>query len=204
MMGLMTSVDWIPESVRKSAVRRTLEPGEMLFCREDRPDGLYLLERGEIRLTRTDADGREIVLFRAMPGETFAEASLFSETYHCDAVASLPSVVHLLPKSAVLKALASEPVIAQAFMATLARQVMTLRTRLENRNLRTARGRVLHYLGLEARGIDRVVRVNGNLKVLAAELGLTHESLYRTLATLEAEGVIDRGHGEIRLTTLSV
>jgi CRP-like cAMP-binding protein len=139
-----------------------------------------------------------------MPGETFAEASLFSETYHCDAVASLPSVVHLLPKPAVLKVLSSEPDIAQAFMATLARQVMTLRTRLENRNLRTARERVLHHLGLQASGMDRVVRVNGNLKAMAAELGLTHESLYRTLATLETEGVIERGHGEIRLTNLAV
>jgi CRP/FNR family transcriptional regulator, dissimilatory nitrate respiration regulator len=39
---------------------------------------------------------------------------------------------------------------------------------------------------------------------MAAEPGLTHESLYRTLATLEAEGVIEQGHGEIRLMILSV
>jgi CRP/FNR family transcriptional regulator, dissimilatory nitrate respiration regulator len=119
-------------------------------------------------------------------------------------VASVPSIVHLLPRSAVLEAFASEPDLAQAFMATLACQVMTLRTRLENRNLRTARERILHYLGLQARGIDRVVRVNGNLKTMATELGLTHESLYRTLAALENEGAIERGDGEIRLTNLSV
>jgi hypothetical protein len=39
---------------------------------------------------------------------------------------------------------------------------------------------------------------------MASELGLTHESLYRTLAALEAEGAIERGPGEIRLTNLSV
>jgi CRP-like cAMP-binding protein len=200
----MNTPDWIPPALLGAALRRSLAAGETLFLREDRPVGLYLLESGEVRLTRSDAEGREMTLFRAQPGETFAEASLFSEMYHCDAVASVPSVVHLLPRSAVLGAFASEPAIAQAFMVTLARQVMTLRTRLENRNLRTARERVLHHLGLKASGIDRVVRVNGNLKVMAAELGLTHESLYRTLATLEAEGVIERGYGEIRLTTLSV
>jgi DNA-binding MarR family transcriptional regulator len=81
---------------------------------------------------------------------------------------------------------------------------MTLRTQLENRSLRTARARVLHYLGLQAHSIDRVVRVNGNLQRMASELGLTHESLYRTLAALEVEGAIERGHGEIRLTKLSV
>jgi CRP/FNR family transcriptional regulator, dissimilatory nitrate respiration regulator len=200
----MNAPDWIPPTVLGAALRHSLAAGETLFLREDRPVGLYLLESGEVRLTRSDAEGREMTLFRAQPGETFAEASLFSEMYHCDAVASVPSVVYLLPRSAVLGAFASEPDIAQAFMATLARQVMNLRTRLENRNLRTARERVLHHLGLQASGMDRVVRVNGNLKAMAAELGLTHESLYRTLATLEAEGVIEQGHGEIRLMILSV
>ena len=101
---------------------------------------------------------------------------------------------------AVLAAFSSDPEMARAFTATLARQVMTLRTRLENRNLRTARERVLHYLGLQASGIDRVVRVSGNLKAVASELGLTDESLYRTLAVLEAEGTIERRRGEIRLS----
>ena len=196
----MNAPDWIPDTLRRSAARRSLAAGEALFLREDRSLGLYLLERGEIRLIRTDTDGRETILSRAQPGDTFAEAALFSEAYHCDAVASVPSVVLLLPKPAVLAAFSSEPDIAQAFMATLARQVMTLRTRLENRNLRTARERVLHHLGLQASGIDRVVRVNGNLKAMASELGLSHESLYRTLASLEAEGVIERGRGEIRLS----
>jgi CRP/FNR family transcriptional regulator, dissimilatory nitrate respiration regulator len=200
----MNAPDWILPALLGAALRRSLAAGETLFLREDRPVGLYLLESGEIRLTRSDQEGREMILCRAQPGDTFAEASLFSETYHCDAAASAPSVVLLVPKAAILEAFASEPEIAQAFMATLARQVMGLRTRLENRNLRTARERVLHHLGLQAGGIDRVLRVNGNLKALAAELGLTHESLYRTLATLEAEGVIKRGQGEIRLTNLSV
>jgi CRP-like cAMP-binding protein len=202
--GVMNAPDWIPPTLLGAALRRSLAAGENLFLRKDRPVGLYLLESGEIRLTRSDPEGREMILFRAQPGDTFAEASLFSETYHCDAAASAPSVVLLLPKAAILEAFASEPDIAQAFMATLARQVMALRTRLENRNLRTARERVLHHLGLRAGDHDRVVRLNGDLKTMAAELGLTHESLYRTLASLEADGAIRRTKEEIRLSASPV
>ena len=90
----------------------------------------------------------KMIVFRAEPGNTFAGESLFSETHHCDAVASAPSVVLLLPKAAILKVLALQPDIAQAFMATLARQVTALRTRLENQNLRTPRERFLHNRGL--------------------------------------------------------
>lgn len=116
----MNAPDWIPPALLGAALRRSLAAGEKLFLRKDRPFGLYLLESGEIRLTRSDPEGREMILFRAQPGDTFAEASLFSETYHCDTAASAPSVVLLLPKAAILEVLASEPEIAQAFMATLA------------------------------------------------------------------------------------
>jgi CRP-like cAMP-binding protein len=195
----MDAAAWIPDTLHRAAITRDLERGEMLFCREDRPHGLYILEQGEIRLTRTDADGREIILCRALPGDIFAEASLFSEVYHCDAVASVLSTVRLYPRAAILAAFADDPAIAEAFMTALAGQVMTLRTRLENRNFRTARERVLHHLSLQTRTHDRVVRLNSDLKTMASELGLTHESLYRTLASLEAEGAIQRAKGEIRL-----
>ena len=63
----------------------------------------------------------------------------------------------------------------------LARQVMTLRTRLEQRNIHSARDRVRHYLAINADPSGRTVVLSGTLKDMAAELGLTHEALYRTL-----------------------
>ncbi|WP_262297148.1 Crp/Fnr family transcriptional regulator [Microvirga sesbaniae] len=179
-----------------------LPPGETLFRRGDEPKGLFLVESGEIRLIRVDAGGREIILFRAYAGDLLAEASLFSDVYHCDATAAAPSVVRLFPKAALLEAFGRDPAAARGFMAMLARQVMSLRTRLENRNLRTARDRVLHHIALHAE--DGSVVIAGNLKAMAAELGLSHESLYRTLAALEAEGAIARTQHEIRLLSDAV
>ena len=39
--------------------------------------------------------------------------------------------------------------------------------------------------------------LSGTLKDLAAELGLTHEALYRTLAALTRSGEIKRARGKI-------
>jgi len=91
------------------------------------------------------------------------------------------------------------PKAAQAFMAMLAHQVMSLRTRLEQRNIHSARDRVRHYLALNAGADGRTVIVRGTLKDLATELGLTHEALYRTLADMAAAGEIERLKGKIRL-----
>jgi CRP-like cAMP-binding protein len=152
-----------------------------------------------VRLVRVDRSGPETVLHNAIAGETLAEASLFSSTYHCDAIATTAATVRLYPKMAILSKLRGSPDAAQAFMARLARQVMDLRSQLERRNIRSARERVRHFLVLNV-GIDgRTVELAGNLKELATNLGLTHEAMYRTLGRMAAEGEIRRFKGKIRL-----
>ena len=69
---------------------------------------------------------------------------------------------------------------------------MNLRTRVEQRNIRSARERVRHFLMLNVGPDGRTVKLRGTLKDLAAEIGLTHEALYRTLASLERYGEITR------------
>jgi CRP-like cAMP-binding protein len=161
--------------------------------------GLYQIVKGKVRLARVDRSGRKAVLQVAGPGDTFAEASLFSSTYHCDAIATTDAIVRLYPKAILIEELERDPKIARAFAAMLAHQVMTLRTRLEQRNIRSARDRVRHYLAVKADPSGRTVTLSGTLKEIAAELGLTHEALYRTLADMSAEGEIERRNTLIRL-----
>jgi len=67
------------------------------------------------------------------------------------------------------------------------------------RNIRSARDRVLQYLRLRA-GIDgRSVTMEGQLQDIAAEIGMTREALYRTLAALEAQGLLTRTETTILL-----
>ena len=69
---------------------------------------------------------------------------------------------------------------------------MALRTRLERRNIHSARDRVRHFLSLNVGADGHTVDLPGTLKELAADLGLTHEALYRTLARMQADGEIER------------
>jgi CRP-like cAMP-binding protein len=196
---LVSERDWLPASVRTAGVERTLKAGQSLFRQGSRSVGLYEVVKGTVRLVRVDRSGREAVLHSASADETIAEASLFSSTYHCDATAITDTVVRLYPKAAMLAEFRRDPKAAQAFMAMLARQVMHLRTRLEQRNIHSARERIRHYLGVNLGPDGRSVALSGTLKELAATLGLTHEALYRTLAEMQADGEIERLKGTIRL-----
>src|SRR5206468_11042189 len=112
---------------------------------------------------------------------------------------STNATVRVYPKRELLAAFERTPKAMRAFSAALAHQVMDLRTRIEQRNIRSARERVRHFIKLNAVAGGRVVEVRGTLKELAAELGLTHEALYRTLAVLERSGEIRRNRVKITI-----
>lgn len=175
--------DWFPDPVMSAAIDHTFKAGQSLFRVGGKTFGICEVISGRIRLARIDRAGRETVLHSAGRGELVAEASLFSAHYHCDAIASTNAVVRVYPKKQLMLALRQDPQTSQAFMAALARQVMELRTRIEQRNIRSARERVRHFLALNT-AQDRTVLIKGTLKELAAELGLTREAPYRTLAQL--------------------
>jgi CRP-like cAMP-binding protein len=191
--------DSLPAVVRAAAFDRKLKSGEALFRMGDKTSGLFEVIDGRVRLSRVDSSGREVILYVARPGETIAEASLFASAYHCDAIASTDALVRTYPKAAVLAAFEKDMKSARAFTATLARQVMDLRTRVEQRNIRSARERVRHFLNVNVDEGGRTVTFPGTLKDLAAELGLTHEALYRVLGKLERAGEIKRTKGKITL-----
>ena len=177
---------------------RELAAGELLFRQGDSAAAIYRVESGRLRLVRRTVDDHLIILHTARRGEFFTEAALFAETYHCDAVAAASSRVRVYPKAEVIEALRADPALAEAFMARLARQLQELRARMELRNIRSAKERVLQYLRLRA-GRGRSVALDGQLQDIAAEIGMTREALYRTLAALEAEGRLSRSETAILL-----
>jgi CRP-like cAMP-binding protein len=188
----MSSLDWLPVAIRQRSTTRDLDAGEALFRQGREASAIFEVEQGRLRLIRHTIDSHPIVLHTAREGQLFAEAALFAAAYHCDAVAAIASRVRVYPKHELLTALRSDPAIAERFMAVLAHQIHALRARLEERNIRSARKRVLHHVHLAAGKDGRTMRLEGTLMNLAAELGLSHEVLYRTLAELEKAGVIAR------------
>lgn len=195
----MSVRDWLPTHLQAAGIDRVLAPGQALFRLGDRTAGIYEILRGQVQMVRVDASGREVVLYSATAGELFAEAALFSPIYHCDAITRTGATVRLYPKDKVLAELRRNPQAAEAFTAILAREIMSLRTQIERRNIRSAGDRVRHFLALNTGADGRTVLLRGTLKDLAAELGLTHEALYRALAGLAAKGEIKRLKNKIVL-----
>lgn len=193
------ALDETPREFRASLQGRALARGETLFRQGDPARTVFVIERGRIALVRHTPDGRRVKLFSAGAGDSFAEAALFSEEYHCDAVAEAAARVVVIPKARLKFLLAAEPARAERLMARLAAQVQDLRARLELRNIRRATDRVLQTLLLAAGSNGTTVELDRPLKEVAAEIGLTHEAFYRALNALERAGRVRRRGRKIRL-----
>lgn len=199
----MAPLDWLPPTVRSLSAQRELKTDEALFRQGDKAFAIFEVERGRLRLIRHTSADHDVVLHTARPGEMFAEAALFADAYHCDGIAAVASRVRVYPKRRLLAAFRKDPALGERFMAMLAHQLVALRARLEERNIRSARGRILHHLALAAGPDGRTVSLDGTLMDLAAEIGLTHEALYRALAALEKDGTIARTRSGIRLKKIT-
>jgi CRP-like cAMP-binding protein len=84
-------------------------------------------------------------------------------------------------------------------MALQAKRCNSLRISLELRSLRSARERILQFIQISAPDGSGKVKLDRTLKNVASDLGLTHETFYRTLADLIAEGVIARTRDSLSL-----
>ncbi|GAB4404790.1 MAG: Crp/Fnr family transcriptional regulator [Rhodoferax sp.] len=174
-------------------------PADAALFRQGEPTfGFFRLVSGRIRLVRVTPAGTQVPMHSVRPGELFAEASIFSARYHCDAIATSACEVLVYSKGELLRRLKESREDLWTFAAELAHRVIELRTRLEMRQIRSAPERVLQSLELRC-GASGAWKMDGTLKQFAEEIGLTHEALYRALAGLERDGRIARRDGEIKL-----
>jgi CRP-like cAMP-binding protein len=192
-------VEHLPVDLVESSPRRDLMPDEVLYRRGETATSVYLVEQGRLRLFSFDTEGHSVPLYVVRPGECVSEAALFADTYCGDVRAEVRSRVHCFRKERLLEAFRRNPELSQRYMMEMARRFNSLRVRLELRNLRSARERVLQYLIASAPAGTDSFFIERPLKSIADDLGLAPESFYRTFTQLISEGLITRSK---RLITL--
>ena len=188
---------WLTEQL-KADESKELVRGDVLFRAEEPVTKLYLLQSGEVHLIRPLSHGDFLTIHRALPGTVLAEASLFASHYHCDAVADRDSSLLCYNRKRVQQLLHSQPGFAERLCAYLSGEIMGLRTKLELAHIQSADERLLAWIRLHAD--PYIVTIDRPLKSIASELGLAHETLYRSLKHLEQQQTIRREPGQIILT----
>lgn len=167
------------ESHLAGAHRRehAFEAGTTLFHAGDPVRAIHFVTGGVIHLVRHQPEGAPLILQRATPGSVLAEASVYSERYHCDATAAAPSATWSIEKPALLELLARNSAFAHAWARRLALDVQKARFQAEVLSRKTVAARLDAWIEWHGK-----LPTKGDWIGLAAQIGVSPEALYRELA----------------------
>jgi len=179
----------LPSRLHGECATISIAKGTRLFEAGRRPASMFYVGRGEVTLERPGIDGNAIILQRTRHGFV-GEASLQSARYHCDARAIADSEVTKIPVRELRDAMEADPAFSIRWIGMLNREIKRLRLQCERLTLKTVEARLLHLLETEGQGTG--YPLGAGLKSIAREIGVTHEALYRCVASLERRHVLKR------------
>jgi CRP-like cAMP-binding protein len=157
---------------------QSLPAASILFRMDDPVMSLFLVTAGELRLVRALPGGFQLTLQRAGSASILAEASLFADRYHCDALAAEKSSVRAVAITKARAALEGDPALSFALLRHLAGEVHRTRTRAEILSLKSVAARVDAWMACNG----GLLPSKGRWHRLASEIGVTPEAIYRELA----------------------
>ncbi len=153
------------------------QAGYLFHC-DDPVEFMFIVQSGMLELVRFRSDGASVTLQRAGPGSLLAEASAYSDRYHCDAIATTQARVCKLRKFRFLKLLRDDETLAMEWAARLAREVQSTRSQVEILSQKTVADRLDHWLLWHGEALPE----KGYWKNIAPQIGVSAEALYRELA----------------------
>lgn len=171
-------LDDIINALLNSSSMVRCESDSTLFFRGDVVEYLFILQTGHIALTRHMEDGNRLVLCHAVGPCMLAEASVYSTLYHCDAVALSDCELYKVSKDDFIALLASSPEMASLWSAHLAQTLQAARQHCEILRLRKVSERLDAWTALNGGALPP----KGQWKVLAEQIGVSVEALYRELS----------------------
>jgi CRP/FNR family transcriptional regulator len=166
---------------------KSLAKGAYLFWEGAPVHGFYIVQKGAIKLHRLNMKGQEQVFHIFRPTESFAEETILSAAgYPADASATEDSRVLLVRKTEFLGLLKTHRELAFRLLRAVSQQVRTLMglvddLTLKDVNTRLANWLIQHCPNPESHQPQRV-QLEMTKRLLASELGVTSETLSRTLA----------------------
>ncbi|HTX69790.1 MAG TPA: Crp/Fnr family transcriptional regulator [Thermoleophilia bacterium] len=191
------------ERLAAAAQPRRLSPEETLFLQDDPADAFYLLAEGRLKVFKVLRDGRTATIRHVEPGQTFAEAALFHESYPSSTESITECLVYRFDKERTLALLLAEPQLAVNLLAAMAHLLGLLNRRVEELLLPVP-ARLARYLlaradeqleptataGGASADVPRVIRLPVSKREIAARLGTVPETLSRTFDRFKRAQVI--------------
>lgn len=185
----------IPEElsyISDNSVLRSYVANEIIFIEGDLAEGLWVVERGRVKIYKLSPEGNEHILHLRGPGKTFNDIGALDGGNNPANAAALSSEVQvwLIPSEVITHILTQNPKLSLNVIRLLAKRVRSLVGQIEDLALYSVIVRLARFLikqvddpSLSGPGITRTA--------IAAHLNTTPQTISVALRELESSGAIE-------------
>ena len=181
-------------ALEEAKVHHHFRTGQYLYYPGNRATGVYCILKGKIKLEMDSDSGKTQIVQVVSEGGVVGYRSLFSDEPHLTGAIAVDQVeVCFIPKAAIHELLEKNPKVAMNFLSLVSKEYRTMETRLQHASTHSASERIAEALLFLRENFEDK---NWTRKEIADWAGTTPETVIRTLADLETQGVIlQKGRG---------
>ena len=171
--------------------------GQVVFVEGNKPNSLYCVLSGKLKLSKTGDEGKEQILHLAHEGDVIGYRALLSgETYSCTAETLEETRICQIPKELFFNLVDGEKSVSTKMLQLLSKELGNTEKNVVDLVQKPVFERValvlLHLMelfGFEKDGKTLLVKMNRN--ELGSMAGTSAESFIRVLHTMKDEGIIE-------------
>ena len=176
---------------------------QRIFTEGNHPIRLYYLEKGKVKISKTNDEGKELIVQIVNEGEFFGYIAMLQNAVYSDNAETLEeSEIAAIPKSEFEELMHSNPEVSRKFIKLLANDIAEKEEqllRIAYNSLRRKVADALLTVYKKYKGSADKFNINLSRDNLAAIAGTATESLIRTLTDFKSEKLIDIKDGKIAL-----
>jgi CRP/FNR family transcriptional regulator len=190
--------------IMSTGSKSSYKQGEIILSHEKECSGLVAAKSGQIRAYFVLEDGREITLYRLLPGDICiltASCVIKNITFEITLEVEKDSEVYFIPALAWKKLTEKNIKVKDFSMALISErfsEVMWVIEQMLSKNI----GHRIAALLLEYSVLEGSRTLNLTHDTIAKHLGTAREVISRSLKYLENDGVLKRSRGQIHLTDM--
>lgn len=183
------------ETISRKALLRTYRAGEAVVNEEDPVRSLSVVLDGQVKLSKSSAEGKEQTLTLLGPGDPFGLCTAFaSNDFPASAVTLKKTTILTIPGSAVEDIVRQEPMLLLNIIRVLSLRLKETMSLVEALALKEIPQRVasfiLHDLAKQDTGSQCSLELAITHRELAKIIGATPEALSRALKKMSEDGLL--------------
>jgi CRP/FNR family transcriptional regulator, polysaccharide utilization system transcription regulator len=194
----LTEAQDLSELVRISDKRKVkvFKKKDVVYQEDAYPAGIFFLNRGKVKTSKINADGKELITALVNAGEFFGYTALLEEQAYSDSAVALDeSEICIIPKEDFFSLLYNSRDVATAFIRMLSNDLKDKEERLLHLAYNSVRKRVAEallllrqrYAGDKADPFSMAI----SREDLANLAGTAQETVIRTLSDFKDEKLVD-------------